>query len=104
MSGFLEIDVDDAQEHHRSESATFLDIRDPQSFSASHIRGAVHLSDANIEEVVASLDPKRPLIVYCYHGNSSRGGAGYFSSQGFAEVYSLRGGYEAWCSSTPDDT
>lgn len=104
MEDFREIEVRDARVLHATGEAVFLDIRDPGSFEAGHIEGAQHLSDANIASVLESLAPDEPLVVYCYHGNSSRGGAAFFSSQGFREVYSLRGGYEAWRRSTLDET
>jgi len=37
-----------------------------------------------------------PLIVYCYHGNSSKSAAHYFCENGFTQVYSMDGGFEAW--------
>ncbi|MDE0931482.1 MAG: rhodanese-like domain-containing protein, partial [Halioglobus sp.] len=41
-------------------------------------------------------DRDQPLLIYCYHGNSSQGAADYFFNQGFEDVYSMDGGYEAW--------
>jgi thiosulfate sulfurtransferase len=35
-------------------------------------------------------------VVYCYHGNSSLGAAGYFLENGFKNVASMMGGFEAW--------
>ncbi len=35
-------------------------------------------------------------IVYCYHGNSSMGATGYFLENGFTNVASMMGGFEAW--------
>ncbi len=32
----------------------------------------------------------------CYHGISSQGAAQYLVNQGFEEVYSVDGGFEAW--------
>ena len=34
--------------------------------------------------------------MYCYHGNSSLGGAAHLLSKGFEEVYSMSGGFAAW--------
>jgi len=45
---------------------------------------------------LAAADRDQPLLVYCYHGNSSQGAADYFFNQGFEDVYSMDGGYEAW--------
>ena len=42
------------------------------------------------------MDKEKPLIVVCYHGNSSQGAAEFFASQGCREVYSLDGGFVEW--------
>ena len=36
------------------------------------------------------------IVIYCYHGNSSRKVASFLSSYGFKKVYSLIGGFESW--------
>lgn len=38
----------------------------------------------------------QPVLVMCYHGISSQGAAQYLVNQGFEEVYSVDGGFEAW--------
>lgn len=81
--------------------ATVVDIRDPASYARGHLDGAVHVSNQNLADFIQHADQDRPLIVYCYHGNSSQGAAEYFSTQGFAEVYSMDGGFEAWKLSYP---
>ncbi len=37
-----------------------------------------------------------PVMVMCYHGNSSKGAAQYLLQQGYDVVYSIDGGFEAW--------
>jgi rhodanese-related sulfurtransferase len=49
-------------------------------------------------------DLDAPLIVSCYHGNSSQGAAAYLVGQGFSEVYSLDGGFELWHATYPSET
>ncbi len=39
---------------------------------------------------------KQAVIIYCYHGVSSRADAKHFAERGFSDVSSLDGGYEAW--------
>ncbi|WP_422380975.1 thiosulfate sulfurtransferase GlpE [Marinicellulosiphila megalodicopiae] len=75
---------------------TIVDIRDPASFASGSIEGAQLLNNQNIDQFIASADFTKPLVVCCYHGNSSQGAADYLSEQGFAEVFSLDGGYAAW--------
>jgi thiosulfate sulfurtransferase len=45
---------------------------------------------------MAQADLDAPLIVCCYHGNSSQGAANYFAEQGFKNACSLDGGFEQW--------
>lgn len=90
------ISVSEATTMLQSEAATLLDIRDANSFQAGHITDAIHLSNENVEAVVNSLDKDKPVIIYCYHGNSSKGAADYFDSLGFKQSYSVDGGYEVW--------
>ncbi len=80
----------------QSETATLLDIRDEQSFQAGNIEQSIHLTNANVEEVVNGLDKENPVIIYCYHGNSSKSAADYFNNLGFKNTYSVDGGYEVW--------
>ncbi|MBI4390081.1 MAG: thiosulfate sulfurtransferase GlpE [Nitrospinae bacterium] len=101
MSNWQEISVQQTKEKIEAGEAEILDIRDPDSYEATHIPGAIHLGDKNAREVIGSLDKEKPLIVYCYHGISSQGAAAYFAQQGFKEVYSLAGGFESWYCAYP---
>jgi len=91
-----EIDLETARKHLEAATASFVDIRDPESFQQAHIPGATHLSDENIHQFIASAPREAATIVYCYHGNSSLSGTAFLLEQGFEEVYSLAGGFEAW--------
>jgi thiosulfate sulfurtransferase len=82
--------------------ATLADIRDEQSFARGHISGAQHLSNHNIQPFIEDTDPDQPLVVYCYHGNSSQPAAQYLLERGFDRVYSLDGGFEEWQHHFPD--
>jgi thiosulfate sulfurtransferase len=93
---FKELDPHKAQEMVEEGSVNVIDIRDPGSYSAGHIPSAVSLNDINVKEYIESADKEKPLIVYCYHGITSRGAAEYLSQNGFKEVYSMTGGFEAW--------
>lgn len=91
-----EISVDEALQLHESKAAVFVDVRDPGSWRAGHIPGALHVNDHNIQAFIEGADRQRTTVVYCYHGNSSMGGAAYLLSEGFAEVYSMTGGFAEW--------
>ncbi|WP_339842348.1 thiosulfate sulfurtransferase GlpE [uncultured Halopseudomonas sp.] len=84
------------------QGATVVDIRDPHSFANGHITGAQHLDNNTLTAFVAGADRDQPLIVCCYHGNSSQPAAAYLADQGFARVFSLDGGYELWRQQFPE--
>lgn len=91
-----EIDTTKARELLDGGAATFVDVRDAGSYGAGHIPGALHLSDATIGAFVDDADKAKTVVVYCFKGNSSIGGAAHLIEKGFKEVYSLSGGFEAW--------
>ncbi|OMH32153.1 thiosulfate sulfurtransferase GlpE [Motiliproteus sp. MSK22-1] len=92
----------DAAKKLIDEGATLADIRDPDSYARNHIAGALHLTNINIQDFVEQNDPDQPLIVYCYHGNSSQPAAQFLYEKGFEQVYSLDGGFEAWQQQYPE--
>ena len=96
MDQFQHIDVEQAQQMIMSQSAVLLDIRDPQSFAVAHAEQAKHLTNDTIVALMEELEFDQPLLVMCYHGISSQGAAQYLVNQGFEDVYSVDGGFEAW--------
>ncbi len=91
-----EIDVPKARELHETGGTTFVDIRDPDSYAAGHIPGALTLDDTSVQAFLRDTDPDAKIVVYCYHGNSSLGATAFFKEQGFEDVSSMSGGFEAW--------
>lgn len=83
------------------DNTLLIDIRDKTSYLSAHIENAVHLDNSNIETFINSNDTHAPLIIYCYHGNSSQGAADFFASKGFSDVYSMDGGFEHWRTQYP---
>jgi thiosulfate sulfurtransferase len=94
--GIVEVDCDEALALLEADAATFIDVRDGSSYAYAHVPGALHVGDHNIGEFVASADKDRTVVVYCYHGNSSLGGAAYLTEHGFADARSMAGGFTAW--------
>ena len=95
MGNYKRISILEAQEL-MSDDATIVDVRDPQSYSMHHIDNAVHVSNENIQQFIDDTDKTKPLIIYCYRGNSSQDAAQYLSNKGFLNVYSMDGGFEEW--------
>ncbi len=96
MEQFKHIDVQGAHALISRGEARLVDIRDPQSFAVAHAQSAFHLTNDSIVNFMQQVEFEQPVLVMCYHGISSQGAAQYLVNQGFEEVYSVDGGFEAW--------
>ncbi|ATC95849.1 thiosulfate sulfurtransferase GlpE [Pseudoalteromonas tunicata] len=100
---FKHLTVAQAKELLANPATVIADIRDANTYSKGHIPQAVNLSNANIGQFMIEQEFEHPIIVVCYHGISSQGAANYLNEQGFEDVYSLDGGFEAWATSCADN-
>lgn len=101
MNTFRTISAAGAQTLLAAPDTQLIDIRDSSSFEAGHIERAVRIDNDNVGNFIATANKSAPLIVCCYHGISSQNAAQFFVEEGFAEVYSLSGGFEGWKSAYP---
>ena len=94
MDQFECINVEEAHQKMQGK-AVLVDIRDPQSFAMGHTPGAFHLTNDTLGAFMRDNDFDTPVMVMCYHGNSSKGAAQYLLQQGYEAVYSVDGGFDA---------
>lgn len=74
-----------------------LDVREPDEFAVSHLHGAINVRpDAPASEVLARLDPARPVVVYCSVGYRSSKLAQRLMDAGFKNVRNLEGSLFNW--------
>lgn len=75
-----------------------VDVRTPAEFAAGHIPEAVNIDvrgEKFDEEVRSTLDPSRPVAVYCRSGARSKAAARALTEKGF-RVYELNKGFMNW--------
>ena len=90
------ISVEDTKRLLENDDVTVIDIRDINSFSKGHINNAIHIDDININKFLSEKDKNETIIIYCYHGISSKSAANFFSQNGFKNVFSMNDGYAGW--------
>ena len=96
------ISIEDAKTLIAAKDVSLADIRDAGSFLAGNISNSVNVSDHNLEQYLLATDKDAPMIVVCYHGNSSQQAAAFFMQQGFTKVHSVDGGMDNWRQLYPD--
>ncbi len=73
-----------------------LDTRDPASRARGHIEGSEPADEAMMQRLLRERRGDRPILVYCYRGNSSRNLCELIAGFGYSRVYNLAGGWQAW--------
>jgi rhodanese-related sulfurtransferase len=75
---------------------TLLDVREHVELEIAKVDGALHIPMREIPARLQDLDREAPLVVMCHSGGRSRRVAEYLQSNGFENVFNLRGGIDAW--------
>ncbi|MDP8078770.1 thiosulfate sulfurtransferase GlpE [Phocoenobacter skyensis] len=96
MNNFIEISPQRAWEKVNTDNAIIVDIRNTIHYNHSYPKTAIHLNNQNCQEFLNSCEYDQPIMIICYHGISSRNTAQFFIEQGFDDIYSITGGFEAW--------
>ena len=75
-----------------------IDVRTPEEYSKGHLENAVNIdwNGNNFEKTSGSLDKTKPVFVYCLSGSRSSAAVNKLRSEGFGEVYELKGGIMKW--------
>ena len=74
---------------------SFIDVRVPDERTSALAEGSESL-DYDASDKYMSLPKDRQLVFVCANGDRSLDVASYFMGHGFTDVYSVRGGLEAW--------
>jgi rhodanese-related sulfurtransferase len=63
----IPIDRDELQRLMRAEHGRLVEVLPPDEFEDEHLPGAINIPLKTLDRgSTASLDPHRPVIVYCY--------------------------------------
>jgi rhodanese-related sulfurtransferase/rubrerythrin len=98
-SGVSPLFPDEARDfmaEHTEGSYTLLDVRQAFEYQEAHLPGATLIPLPTLPDLLGSLDPGKPTIVYCRSGGRSRMAAQLLAHQGFRQVFNLVGGIQAW--------
>ncbi|WP_439327951.1 thiosulfate sulfurtransferase GlpE [Lonepinella sp. BR2357] len=96
MTQLIDISPQQAWDMLQNQTCALLDVRDWANYSRSHIPDAFHLTNQSYGDFQNEYDYDEPVILVCYHGISSRSVGTYLIEQGYEQVYSVIGGFEAW--------
>lgn len=80
------------------ENALILDVREESEFAAGHVPQAKNIPLAKLAERASELKKyqQKPIVVNCQAGVRSANACSQLQKAGFAKVYNLKGGINAW--------
>ena len=92
-----ECDVAGARERI-ADGAVLIDVREDNEFELGHAEGAKHMGRGIIERDIVQTMPDKDaeIILYCGGGYRSALAAANLQKMGYANVWSMDGGWKAW--------
>jgi molybdopterin/thiamine biosynthesis adenylyltransferase/rhodanese-related sulfurtransferase len=79
-----------------SEAFELIDVREPFEFEIARIDRAKLIPLGEIAERADELQREQPIVVHCHRGQRSVEAVRLLQQHGFANVYNLEGGIDAW--------
>jgi rhodanese-related sulfurtransferase len=97
-SGLIEIGNLRATQIFNNHNPVLLDVRETREYKDVKMRNAVHVPLSQLKERTdqVSNDKTRPVIIVDARGMRGRGAGAVLKKAGFAEIYYLNGGLQAW--------
>ncbi len=80
----------------RGENMVLLDVREPWEFTLASIEGSKLVPMPEILDRLPELDPAAETVVICHQGARSAFVTQVLDRSGFAAVYNLEGGLDAY--------
>jgi rhodanese-related sulfurtransferase len=92
------ITPNEAQTMTSENQAVIIDVREDNEWDEKHIPGAIHVPLGQLKDRITELETYKntPLIMQCQRGGRSVQASAVMKSAGFAKVYNLDGGLQAW--------
>ena len=83
-----------------NKDAFILDVRESSELSQGIIKNSKHINFSSVKTSLDSIKKykNKPIIVYCKSGARSTSISNMLTKNDFDEVYSLKGGFDAWIS------
>ena len=82
-----------------ADGVQLLDVRTQEEWDEGHLKGAkmVTVTEKDfLKKAKATLDPKKPVLVYCRSGGRSAKAVKQLREAGFTTVHDMDGGITAW--------
>jgi len=97
-SKMINVSVEEFKMKMEEPNMVILDVRTPAETAKGKIEGAIEMDirSNDFQEKIQKLDKEKTYLVYCRSGGRSVKACGALEENGFANLYNLKGGFNAW--------
>ncbi len=97
-SGVKQVNNTEAVRLRDKQEGVFVDLRSEKEYRDGHLPGAIHIPPSAITQKNKKLEryKQKPVVLYCQTGTSSGKSGKLLRSQGYEQVYQLKGGFTNW--------
>ena len=81
---------------HDRAKPLLLDVREPWENNVCRIEGSQFVPMQTVPQRLNDWESERDVVCICHHGGRSMHVAMFLERQGFASVFNLTGGVDAW--------
>jgi adenylyltransferase/sulfurtransferase len=78
------------------EPLELIDVREVFEYEIARIDGAKLIPLGEIADRLNELQRERPIVIHCHRGRRSAEAVRLLQQRGFANLYNLEGGIDAW--------
>jgi rhodanese-related sulfurtransferase len=74
-----------------------IDVREADEWAVAQLPQAELIPLSRFQQLaLQELSPEETIVLYCHHGMRSARAQGFLKAQGYANVFNLTGGIDAW--------
>ena len=98
VSGIRQLTPSEVTRMMNHDDALVLDVRTSGEYNKAHILNSLNVPETELNGAREKLEKykSQPVIACCDHGNISEKAARNLKTEGFEQVYSMKGGIIAW--------
>ncbi len=92
------LDVDPQEVNEKKEEVVLIDVRQPEEFTGElgHIPGAKLIVLDTLPEKLNLVPKDKTVVIVCRSGGRSARAAEFMQTQGYKDVYNMKGGMILW--------
>ncbi|EHL78629.1 rhodanese-like domain-containing protein [Bacillus smithii] len=94
--GITNITVQEAKDKFKDKNIQFIDVRTLGEYKANHRPQFKNIPLSDLPTKANKLDKDKAVVVICQSGMRSAKAAKILKKQGFAKIYNVKGGMNAW--------